>query len=229
MQFAVLDSEPQAVYLHCVAAKDLMRILLTTKESEMSRRLSTCLVLSVFVISLASAQAGSRAATRNTWHVASQFGMYYALPIDEGEYVEEGALMLDVNPRVLWFPVDGLGVGIDAGFYYFTGHFTDFSLGIGPRVAYYLRRPGQKSQLMPHVGCSFQYVLNDVDPGASETGWNLKLGLGVSPVIGGHVAVPVELGYILYHRSSDYGEENYSHTAGRIYLESGIGAFLWKK
>lgn len=198
-------------------------------EDKMFRRLSICLVLSVLSIGLTYAQVDTKAAAKNTWHVASLFSIHYALPIDEGEYVEEGALMLNVSPLVLWFPVDGLGLGIDAGFYYFTSHFTDFNLSIGPRVAYYLRRSGQQSRLMPHVGCSFQYVLNNMDPGASETGWNLKLGLGVSPVIGGHVTVPVELGFLLHHRSSDYGVESFSRTAGRIYLESGIGAFLWKK
>ncbi len=195
----------------------------------MSGRLSICLVLSVFAIGLAYAQADTRAGAKHTWHVAGQFGMHYILPVAESTYTEEGALALGINPQVLWFPIDGLGVGVDAGFSYFTSHFTDFSLGIGPRVAYYLRQPGKTSQLMPHVGCSFQYVMNDVDPGASETGWSLKLGLGVSPVIGGHVAVPVELGYVTERLTRQEPEGSFASTSGRIYLESGIGAFLWKK
>jgi hypothetical protein len=198
-------------------------------ENKMFRCLSICLVLSTFAIGLAYAQAENRAAAQNTWHVTGLFSMHYHLPVDEGEYVEEGALMLDVNPRVLWFPIDGLGLGVDADFYYFGSHFTDFNLGIGPRVAFYPRWPEQQSQLMPHVGCSFQYVMNEVDPGATETGWRLKLELGVSPVIGGHLAVPVELGFVVERLTTDYSkEDSFTATSVRIYLESGIGAFLWK-
>ncbi len=195
----------------------------------MTKRLFVCITLVALAAVLGPAQAAPGAAARNTWHVASQFGMHYLFPIDEGEYVEEAALALGIHPRVLWFPVDGLGVGVDVGFSYLTSHFSDLSLSVGPRVAYYLRRAGQSSQLLPYAACSFQYVLAKADPGATETGWNLKAGLGVSPVIGGHVGVPVELGFLLLRRSSEYSGENYSQTAARVYLESGIGAFFWKK
>ena len=198
-------------------------------EDKMYRCLSICLVLSFFSTGLAYSQTDTKAATRNTWQAAGLFSMYYQFPIDEGDYVEEGILTLDINPRALWFPIDGLGVGVDANFFYLTGHFTDLNLGFGPYVAYYLRRSEQQIQLMPYVGCSFQYLLNDVDPGASETGWRLKLGLGISPVFGRHLTVPVEFGYMAHHISSDYGSISYSQTTSRIYLECGIGAFLWPK
>jgi len=74
----------------------------------MNTRLNICLILSVFIIGLVYAQADTKAATQNTWNVAGMFSMHYRLPIDEGDYTEEGALSLDVNPRVLWFPIDGL-------------------------------------------------------------------------------------------------------------------------
>lgn len=198
-------------------------------EDKMYRCLSICFVLSVFAAGLAYAQTDTKAATQNTWHVAGLFSMHYQLPSDEGVYTEEGVLALDINPLMLWFPIDGLGVGVDANFYYFTGHFTAINFAIGPRVTYYLRRPEQQIQLLPYVGCSFQYLLNDVDPGASETGWRLKLGLGISPVFGRHLTVPVEFGYMAHHISSDYGSISYSQTTSRIYLECGIGAFLWPK
>jgi len=195
----------------------------------MNTRLNIYLVLFSFTIGLVYAQADTKAATQNTWNVSGMFSAHYNMPRDEGDYTEEGALMLNVNPRALWFPINGLGIGVDADFSYFNGHFTDFNLAVGPSVAYYLKRPGVLNQLLPYAGCSFQYLMNDVDPGAEETGWSLKLGLGISPVFGGHVAVPVELGYVAYHLSSDYGGESFSQTSSRIYLECGIGAFLWKK
>jgi hypothetical protein len=155
----------------------------------MTSRLTVCIALSVLIFGLASAQAGTGAAAKNTWLVAGGFGMNYTLPVDEGEYTEEGALALGIHPLALWFPIDGLGVGVDAGF-----------------------------------------VMSDLDPGASETGWRLKLGLGLTPVVGGHVAVPVEVGYMTERLTSEYGEEGtVTVTTSRIYLESGLGAFLWKK
>ncbi len=187
-----------------------------------------CLVLFVFVIGITYAQAYTGAAARNTWNVAGMFSANYLMPIDEGDHSEEGALVLNINPRVLWFPIDGLGAGVDASFYYFTGEFKDVALGIGPRVAYYLKRPGILEQLIPYAGCSFQYLMNEFDLGATETGWGLKLGLGISPVFGDHVAVPIELGFLAHHLSSDYGEESYSNTMSSIYFECGIGAYLWK-
>lgn len=186
--------------------------------------------LAIFILSMGTAygQAYTGAAARNSWNVAGMFSAHYILPVEEDDYTEDGALVINFSPHVLWFPIDGLGVGIDAGFYYFTGEFKDMGLSVGPGVAYYLKRPGILSQLMPYAGCSIQYQRNEVDPGATETGWNLKLGLGISPIFGDHIAVPVEIGYLAHHLSSDYGEESYSRTTSSIYLECGIGAFFWK-
>ena len=215
--------------LHHMLKEETMRAAL---ESRMYRCLCICVLLLSFATGLAYAQADSMAATQNSWYVTGLFRLHYRLPIDEGEYVEEGTLSLDVNPRVLWFPADGFGVGVDADFYYFGSHFTDLNLGIGPRMAFFLDYPAQKDQLMPHIGGSFQYVMNDVNPGAiTEAGWRLRLELGISPVIGGYMAVPVELGFMAERLTSDYNLEpgrNYTLTSFRIYLETGIGAFLWK-
>lgn len=186
--------------------------------------------LTVFVLAMGTAYAEgyTGAAARNSWNVAGMFSVHYILPVEEDNYTEDGALVINFSPHVLWFPIDGLGVGIAVDFYYFTGDFKHMAIGIGPRVAYYLKRPGILSQLMPYAGCSFQFLKSEMDPGSTETGWNLKLGLGISPIFGDHVAVPVEIGYMAHHLSSDYGEESYSHTSSSIYLECGIGAFLWK-
>lgn len=193
----------------------------------MQKCIGICIILCIFTIGLASAQADSKAATKNTWYFTSMFSAHYRLPIEEADYTEEGALSLDINPRVLWFPTDGLGIGIDTDLYYYTGQFNHLNLSIGPSAAYYLKRPGILTQLMPYAGCSFQYLMNDVNPGASETGWGLKFGLGISPIIGENVALPVELGYVTHHITLDYGDESSSKTTDWIYLEFGIGVFLW--
>lgn len=190
----------------------------------MKTSISICLALLIFAT--ANAQVDIGAADRNTWNVAGMFSTHYILPVEDSE---EGALAVNFSPRVLWFPVDRFGIGVDAGFYYFSGEFKDVGLAVGPSVAYYLKRPGILSELMPYAGCSVQYLRNFVDPGATETGWSLKLGLGVSPVFGDHIALPVEVGYLTHHLSSDYQGESFSQTTRSIYLEFGIGAFFWKE
>ena len=195
----------------------------------MRRSIIVFFIMVLLATGLAYAQDTTKAADRNTWYVAGLFNAQYFLPYNEGNYVENGFLTLNINPRVLCFPIKGLGVGVDTDFYYFTGHFTDMEFEIGPRVAYYLRKPGTLNQLMPYVGCSFNYLLNDLDPGAIETGWNLKLGLGISPVFGRHVSVPFEFGYMYHNLSSNFGSSSFSNTTSRIYIDIGIGAFLWRK
>ena len=191
--------------------------------------LSICLVLFAFSYGIADAQESTGAASQNSWYAAGMFNMHYQLPSDEGDYTEEGALSLDISPRLQWFAMDGLAVGADVEFSYFTHeNFSDVNIGIGPRVSYFLRQTEWQRQLMPHIGCTFLYVTNDVDPGAEETGWRLKLGIGISPVIGGHLAVPVELGFMTERLTREINtEESYTETNNRLYLEVGIGAFIW--
>lgn len=191
----------------------------------MKTNISICFALLLFATA-ASAQVGIGAADRNTWNVAGMFSTHYILPVDDSE---EGAFVVNFSPHILWFPVDGFGAGVDASFFYFSGEFKDVGIAVGPSVAYYLKRPGILSQLLPYSECSFQYLRNSVDPGATETGWSLKLGLGVSPIFGDHIAVPIELGYLRRHLSSEYGEVSYSTSSSSMYLECGIGAFFWKE
>jgi len=195
----------------------------------MSKRLSICLALTLLAISFAYAQSDTKAAAQNTWQVAGLFSMHYQLPRDEGAYQEDGNFTLDANPQILWFPIDGLGVGIESDISYFNGHFKDIELALGPRLTYYLRRSERQRLLLPYIGGTFQSLMKDLDPGAVEIGWSLRLGVGISPVIGSHFTVPIELGYLVHHIESEYGSISYSKSSNRIYLECGIGAFLWKK
>ena len=194
----------------------------------MNSRINICIIIFVFTISLVYAQSNAKAATQSTWHVAGMFSAHYRLPIEEEGYTEDGVFALNINPRIMWFPIDGLGVGAVADFRYYSGNFSDLSIGIGPHVAYFLKDSRLSSKLMPYTGCSFQYLMKEMIPGAIETGWNLKFGVGISQIFGEHVAVPIELGYMINNISSDYGGESFSQTINRIYLECGIGAFLWK-
>ncbi len=198
----------------------------------MSRRLSICLVLSVFAIGSAYGQTDIKAAARNTWHVAGPFSTHYYLPIDEGDSTQPGAFAVTFSPEVLWFPLHGLGIGVEASIDYSAAQFTDFSMSIGPRVAYHLTRPKKSGPsgiwLLPFVGCSFQYVMNDVDTGVTDSGWRLKLGFGISPLIGTHGTFPIELGVATEKVRSGNSENQESTSKGsRIYLEVGFGAFLW--
>jgi len=152
----------------------------TSLAGKVFSRLSICLVLFAFLSGVADAQESTGAATQGTWYVAGMFNMHYQLPRDEGDYTEEGALSLNISPRLQWFAMDGLAVGADVEFSYSSHEdFSDVNIGIGPRISYFLRQTEWQKQLMPHIGCTFLYVTNDVDPGAEETGWRLKIGIGI--------------------------------------------------
>lgn len=186
-----------------------------------------CIVLLIFASGSLFAQDNSKAATQHTWHIGGMFSSYYHFAHEEDE---EGALLLNFNPRALWFVIDGLGVGADADLYHFNTYYNHTNLSIGPRVAYYFRQHELLNRLIPYTGCSFHYVITDADFGASETGWRLKLGIGMSPLLGDIITVPVELGFMTDKLTHEYDNENtYTETNNRIYLEIGFGAFLWKE
>jgi hypothetical protein len=215
----------------------------------MFRRLSICLVLSLFAVGVAFAQVNIKAAARNTWHVAGLLGMGYNLPTDtlEGTDSEDGSFNANFSPRVLYFPIDGLGVGADANLAFSANYIDSTNVGIGPRVAFYLRSPlrrypsaccltpcvGPDGWWMPNAGVSFLYLMNSTKYGESDpntsNGWRLKVGVGVSPVIGTKGTMPVELGFMTESITREiYEGETETNTSSRIYLEAGFGAFLWK-
>ena len=189
-----------------------------------------CIVfLLIFAGGSLFAQDNSRAATKHTWHVSGMFNSYYHFANDKGEG-EEGSLVLNFNPRVLWYLMDGIGVGIDADFYHFNSYFNHTNLSIGPRVAYYFRQHELFKQLIPYAGCSFHYVINEADFGTTETGWRLKLGIGVSPLFGDLITIPVEFGFITDKLTQEHDKvDTYTETNYRLFLEVGFGAFLWKE
>ena len=78
------------------------------------KSLCICLVLFFVLSGIARAQDNIKTATQNTWYAAGMFNMHYNMPRDEGDYTEDGALSLNISPRVLWYAFDGLGVGVDA-------------------------------------------------------------------------------------------------------------------
>ncbi len=92
---------------------------------------------------------------------------------------------------------------------------------------------GPNGWWMPYAGATFMYLMSSYKYGESDptttNGWRLKLGVGVSPVVGTKGTMPVELGF--QTDSQTYGEGEYKHTStsSKIYLEVGFGAFLWKK
>jgi len=73
------------------------------------------------------------------------------------------------------------------------------------------------------------YLMNSskysVGEAVTSNGWRLKLGVGVSPVIGTKGTMPVELGF----QTDSWTYDEHTSSSSRIYLEVGFGAFLWKK
>ncbi|MCD4827903.1 MAG: outer membrane beta-barrel protein [Candidatus Cloacimonetes bacterium] len=183
-----------------------------------------CLVLFIFAAVPLFAQDDSKAATQHTWHVSGMFSSFYHFADDDDD---DGSLMLNFNPGALWFVIDGLGIGADADLYHFNSYFNHTNLSIGPRVAWYFRQHELLDRLIPYAGCSFHYVNNDADFGSTETGWRTKLGIGISPLLGDIITVPVEFGFMIDKLTQDFDkEDSYTATNKRIYLVVGFGAFL---
>jgi hypothetical protein len=188
-----------------------------------SSRLRTVFMLAVMATGATRVWGAQHAAARRTWYAAGMASAGYQLP-SAGE--GEDLFRLNLAPRVLYFPLDGLGVGADADFEYVSHYTTLGSIGIGPRAAYYLRR----SAWMPFAGASFLYLHNGegLFPGVgTEAGWQLSAGIGVSPVVGSHGTLPVELSFAPRSLTSDYGGgETETNRTSTIGLEVGLGFFL---
>ena len=186
-------------------------------------RLTVVLVLLVLATGPTWAWDTGHAAARGTWLAAGMVKTIYQFPFaGEGEDL----LSLDLTPRVLYFPLDGFGVGADAEFDYLSHSTTVRNVGIGPRAAYYLRR----SPWMPFAGLSFLYLNNSVALLSNvwvQTGWKLAAGLGVSPKVGSLGTLPVELSFAITNLRHDTGEGEID--IGRTYalgLDVGLGFFL---
>lgn len=176
------------------------------------------------------AQDNSQAAMKHSWHVGGVFSGYHHFGNSEKENELDESQIIKFNPRVLWYVINGLGIGMDADLYHFNSYFDHTNISFGPRVAYYYMAHEKIQYLIPNIGLSLHYVYNDADFGINETGWRFKFGLGISPLLGDHLTIPIELGLMSERLTQDYYEdESLMVTNNRLFLEVGFGAFLWKE
>ncbi|MEO0085218.1 MAG: hypothetical protein ABIK37_01165 [candidate division WOR-3 bacterium] len=173
--------------------------------------------------------------------VSGQGSVNFYLKSGEPEDTPTEGFRINLVPRALYFLIDGLGAGLDLGLDYYTNDYKSTDLAIGPRVAYYFMLPNRRYSrgglarytggefwLMPFAGATVQYLNQTMSySGGSMTssGFRARAGVGISPLIGSHGTMPVELGF--QHQSLKYGSS--TTTSNQIYLEAGFGAFLWKK
>lgn len=205
-----------------------------------------CISLTVLAAGTAVAQVKNNAAKPGSWMVSGSAAMDYYLSSSSGEDTPNKGFQLSLYPRVLYFAfMPGLGLGIDGHLGWYKNSYTNTSIGIGPRVAYYVRMEntrypsgccltpfvGRDGWWLPFAGASFLYLTESNKYGQSTTtanGWLFKAGLGVSPLIGTHGTMPVELGFRTESMTSGEGESESTAKSSGIYLEVGFGAFLWK-
>jgi len=179
------------------------------------------LALAVLATGAAGAWDAGHAAARGTWYAAGMASTRYQLPSEEGEDL----FVLNLAPRVLFFPLDGFGLGAGAGFAFISHYTTEREIDVGPRAAYYLRR----SPWMPYAGLSFEYVHNSMAQVSgidAETGWQLGAAIGVSPVVGSHGTLPVELSYTFRSLTRPTPEGSENARVSTLGLEVGLGFFL---
>jgi hypothetical protein len=189
------------------------------------------------ICAAASGQGVSKAAYQGGFLVSGQAGASLTFTKAPELDAQQSALSVTFAPRLLYFVVDGLGVGVEGNVNYYSlsgSHIT--GLAVGPRVAYYLVQTDKKyprtscltSYLgpgwwMPFVGVTGEYLSNRFDSGgevSTSSGWLARVGIGMSPLIGDRGTMPIEVGYEMQNIKS-------APSTSRVYLEIGFGAFLF--
>jgi hypothetical protein len=207
--------------------------------------MAVCLALLVLAGGTAFGYKMIGPAAPTTWYAMGHLNFYYSMSSSE-ELDGANQLSVCIGPRVLYYPIPGLGVGADLNY---DADFNEYSSGtfaVGPRAAYFFMKTEQCTTkagdiyekapcgwLMPFVGTTFQYVTRCYDYGGSMTqqnnGWRLRVGGGLSPVLGKKATLPVELGFETEQITYGDPEYEYTSTSNRLYLEIGFGAYVWKK
>lgn len=209
----------------------------------MVKRLGLCLCAVVLLGLPSLARSESRAGYPGSWYVAGQFGMNIFLGGGEADSPNQG-FEVSFVPRALYFPIKGLGAGLEGNLYYYSNSYQSIGLAIGPRAAYYITWPNGRyargcclipffdhGAWLPFVGASVLFVSQrDVYGGAaySSSGYRARVGLGISPLIGEKATMPIELGFETSALSSG-GEVASMRSTNKIYVEGGFGAFLFRK
>ena len=196
------------------------------------------LVAASVLIAPPQAQAG--AADKGSLFMSGQLGLNYYLKSSTPEDSPTEGLDLLFAPRLLYFPVKGLGVGGEANLYMSFDGTKKTNLAVGPRVAYYLKPDnshypraccmtpwlgGNSSYWMPFFGVSLMYLMDRESPSSySASGYRGRAGLGAAPMIGEHGTAFIELGF----QTQSLKAGGVSTTSNKIYLEAGFGAFFFK-
>lgn len=205
----------------------------------MVRRIGPAVLLAAVLVLLVPAQALAGAADGNSFFISGQMGAN--LSLESG-----GGFDLNLAPRVLYFPMQGVGLGGELGLGYYSLSSTSDSthLAIGPRAAYFIkfenkRYPracclspwvGSSSMWMPYGGVTIQFLMSSSKYGSTTstaTGYKGRLGVGAAPRIGDRGTAFIELGFETSKLSGGASIAS-SSTGSRLYLEGGFGAFLFR-
>lgn len=189
-------------------------------------------------------QAQAGAADKGSLFMSGQLGLNYYLKSSTPEDSPTEGLDLLFAPRLLYFPIKGLGVGGEANLYMYLDGTKQTNLAIGPRVAYYLKPDnshypraccmtpwlgGNSSYWMPFLGVSLMYLMDRTSYAgynSTASGYRGRAGLGAAPMIGEHGTAFFELGFQM--QSLKASGATTSQTSNKIYLEAGFGAFFFK-
>ncbi len=124
----------------------------------------------------------------------------------------DGMTQITLSPSLLYFFMNGLGAGPDLSLKYLSiGGENITAIGVGVKLGYYFSKP--ESKLFPFIGAGFKYISGD------GSYFQIKGGPGVCLLLGTNGAVPLQAGYQM-----DMMEGT---TVGKIFLEGGLGIFLF--
>ena len=189
-------------------------------------------------------QAQADAADKGSFFGSGQLGLNYYLKSSHPEDSQTQGLDLLFAPRLLYFPLKSIGIGGEANLYLYSNDSKQTNLAIGPRAAYFIKLNtshypraccltpwlgGNSSYWMPFVGVSLMYLMQRYsysEYSSTASGYLGRIGFGAAPMIGDHGTAFLELGF--QTQSLKASGATASQTSNKIYLEAGLGAFLFK-
>lgn len=161
---------------------------------------------------------------------------YKNFPIGKGSTLLSGAInfnnrsgnlygdvtTITITPSLFYFFGEGLGLGGDFSLDYISEEWISVTnLAIGPKFAYFIGK--SNSKIYPYFGAGISFLSMNLGSFGTASGFRIKIGGGVSPLIGSNATTMIEAGYQIDNLTYDGN----SSSGGILYIGIGIGCFIF--
>ena len=180
-----------------------------------------CMLAAALLLVTSTASAQQHATDRGSWQIAGSASFTSTGSDDEDS---DRSTSITVNPRVRYFIIPGLALGLDATLgHSSSGNFEVTALGIGPSVTYYFGGP---ARVLPYVNLNASFTTTDVNGPLVDTdasGRSFGAAGGILAMLSSAVGVTSEL----FYRIDKADVETFSNDTNTFGLAVGIAAFIF--